>query len=123
MYCKWLGIQKVQRRKGNVPPIAGIIIIIHAKLTPPVAWSPLAFNTCPVELEQAANVTILTQVDCQSRFKKYKIYDGMICAGGETGEKATDACQVIKFTKTITSKKIFRKFLTETLMTIDFLYL
>ena len=40
---------------------------------------------------QAANVTILTQGDCQSRFKGYKIYSGMICAGG--GE--TDACQVI----------------------------
>ena len=43
---------------------------------------------------QAANVTILTRDDCQSRFKKYKIYDGMICAGGDTGVKATDACQV-----------------------------
>ena len=60
------------------------------------------------EFEQAANVTILTQEDCQSRFTGYKIYPTMLCAGG--GE--TDACQVIKFTKTMTSNKIFRKFLS-----------
>jgi hypothetical protein len=39
---------------------------------------------------QAANVTILTQEDCQSRFTGYTIYPAMLCAGG--GE--TDACQV-----------------------------
>lgn len=67
-----------------------------------------------VEFEQAANVTILTQEDCQNRFTGYKIHPTMLCAGG--GE--TDACQVIKFTKTMISNKIFRKFLA--LVTIEF---
>jgi hypothetical protein len=39
----------------------------------------------------AANVTILTDEDCQQRFSPhYTIYPGMICAGG----KEKDACQV-----------------------------
>jgi hypothetical protein len=39
----------------------------------------------------AANVTILTDEDCQNRFSPhYTIYPGMICAGGNK----TDACQV-----------------------------
>lgn len=42
---------------------------------------------------QQANVTILTRADCQSRFKKYTIYEGMICAGGNE----SDACQVNSF--------------------------
>lgn len=39
----------------------------------------------------AANVTILTREDCQSRFgSQHTIYPGMLCAGGGK----TDACQV-----------------------------
>ncbi|KAI9551581.1 trypsin [Daphnia sinensis] len=38
----------------------------------------------------AANVTVLTREDCQARFgSQYKIYPGMLCAGGGK----TDACQ------------------------------